>query len=171
MKKIAVIGNICHGKTTLISAISFVFGTERINCSGNPRDIFRTETKVEFDGEEYLFFDYPDIEDFEKNLDGTEDGAVLVVAATEGPMPGTEESVELCRNLGIEKIVVFLNNCDQVSDDDLVDFIEYDVEDLLSEQGFEDCRFIRGSAYYADMHSEKWDRPIKELVEAVAEEI
>jgi len=171
MKKIAVMGHIDHGKTTLVSAISFVFKSERINCSGNPLEILRTETKVAFGGEDYLFFDYPGDYDFEKNLDGTEAGAVLVVAATDGPMPGTEKAIELCKKLGIKNLVVFLNSCDLVGDDEIIDLIEYDTEDILSEQGFENCRFIRGSAYYASAASEKWISPIKELVEAVAKSL
>ncbi len=171
MKKIAVMGHIDHGKTTLVSAISAVFGTERINCSGNPLEISRTETKISLGGEDYLFFDYPGDYDYEENLDGTEDGAVLVVAATDGPMPGTTKAVKLCEKLGIKNIVVFLNSCDLVDDDEIVDLIEYDTEDLLAEYGFDACVFIRGSAYYADMCSEKWIPSIKKLVEAVAEEI
>lgn len=171
MKKIAVMGHIDHGKTTLVSAISAVFGTEKINCSGNPLEISRTETKISLDGEEYLFFDYPGDYDYEENLDGTEDGAVLVVTATDGPMPGTTKAVKLCEKLGIKNIVVFLNSCDLVDDDEIVDLIEYDTEDLLAEYGFDGCGFIRGSAYYADMCSEKWISSIKKLIEAVAKEI
>ncbi len=171
MKKIAVMGHIDHGKTTLISAISNAFKSERVNCSGNLTEILRTETKINFSGEEYLFFDYPGDYDYEKNLTGGEDCAVLVVAATEGPMPGTEKAVELCENLGIKNIVVFMNSCDLVDDDEIIDLIEYDTEELLSEHGFEGLRFIRGSAYYAEMCFEKWLQPIKDLVKAVAEKI
>lgn len=171
MKNIVVAGHIDHGKTTLISALSNVFKSKRINYSENPMQISRTETKITFSGESYLFFDYPGDTDYKNNLNGSEDAAILVIAATDGPMPGTKKAIQLCKELGIKKIIVFLNNCDMVDDEELVDLIEYDSIDLLEEYGFSNCHFIRGSAYYGGMCSEKWIKPIRNLVEIIAKEI
>ena len=129
MKNIVVAGHIDHGKTTLISALSNVFKSQRINYSENPMQISRTETKITFSGESYLFFDYPGDTDYKNNLNGSEDAAILVIAATDGPMPGTKKAIQLCKELGIKKIIVFLNNCDMVDDEELVDLIEYDSVD------------------------------------------
>lgn len=170
MKNIAVVGNIDHGKTTLVSAISRVFDGEKREFRKDPYTVLKTEAEIEFDGEKYLFFDYSEYEEYEKNLDGTENGAVLVCAATEGPLYGTETAVELCKELGIEIIAVFMNSCDCVDDEDLIDLVEMDVQDLLSERGIdEDIPFIRGSARNEIMDYSGWKGGVKKLVETVSE--
>jgi len=169
MKNIAVMGHIDHGKTTLISTISRIFEGEKKEIYKNPETILRTETEIEFGGERYLFFDYEEDSGYEENLDGTEDGAVLVVAATDGPLMGTEKAVELCENLGIKIKAVFMNSCEWVDDEELIDLVEMDVEELLSEHGMEDIPFIRGSARLAGMGYSGWEEGIGKLVDTVAE--
>lgn len=169
MKNIAVMGHIDHGKTTLISTISRIFEGDKKEIYKNPETILRTETEIEFGGETYLFFDYEEDSGYEENLDGTEDGAVLVVAATDGPLMGTEKAVELCENLGIKIKAVFMNSCERVDDEDLIDLVEMDVEELLSEHGMEDIPFIRGSARLAGMGYSGWEEGIGKLVDTVAE--
>lgn len=169
MKNIAVMGHIDHGKTTLISTISRIFEGEKKEIYKNPETILRTETEIEFGGETYLFFDYEEDSGYEENLEGTEDGAVLVVAATDGPLMGTEKAVELCENLGIKIKAVFMNSCEWVDDEELIDLVEMDVEELLSEHGMEDISFIRGSARLAGMGYSGWEEGIGKLVDTVAE--
>ena len=169
MKNIAVMGHIDHGKTTLISTISRIFEGGKKEIYKNPETILRTETEIEFGGETYLFFDYEEDSGYEENLNGTEDGAVLVVAATDGPLMGTEKAVELCENLGIKIKAVFMNSCEWVDDEELIDLVEMDVEELLSEHGMEDIPFIRGSARLAGMGYSGWEEGIGKLVDTVAE--
>ena len=97
------------------------------------------------------------------------DGAILVVAATDGPMPQTREHILLSRQVGVPKIVVFLNKCDMVDDPELIDLVEMEVRDLLSEYGFdgENAPVIRGSALKALEGDPKWTPAIKELLDAV----
>ncbi|MBQ6452499.1 MAG: elongation factor Tu, partial [Solobacterium sp.] len=97
------------------------------------------------------------------------DGAILVVAASDGPMPQTREHILLSRQVGVPKMVVYLNKCDQVDDDELIDLVEMEVRELLDEYGFEgdDTPIIRGSAYGALNGDPKWTPSIKELLDAV----
>ena len=172
MKKIAVMGHIDHGKTTLVSAISRIFDGEKRNVSEDPEMVLRTEAEIEFGAESYLLFDYPADEDYEENLDGTEDGAVLVVASTDGPMSGTEKAVRICKKLGIKITAVFMSLFDLLDDEELVELVEMDVQDLLSENGFDpEVPFIRGSAKMAEMGYSGWENKIAELVEAATESI
>ncbi|MBR2727874.1 MAG: elongation factor Tu, partial [Solobacterium sp.] len=97
------------------------------------------------------------------------DGAILVVAATDGPMPQTREHILLSRQVGVPKMVVFLNKCDMVDDPELIDLVEMEVRDLLTEYGFEgdDTPIIRGSALKALEGDPEWLAPIQELLDAV----
>ena len=97
------------------------------------------------------------------------DGAILVVAATDGPMPQTREHILLARQVGVPAIVVFLNKCDMVDDDELIDLVEMEVRELLSEYGFDgdNAPVIRGSAFQALQGDPKWTPAIKELLDAV----
>ena len=168
MKNIAVMGHIDHGKTTLISTISRIFEGDKKEIFKNSETVLRTETEIEFGGDTYLFFDYEEDSGYEENLNGTEDGAILVVSATDGPLMGTERAVELCEELGIEIAAVFINSCEWVDDEELIELMEMDVQDLLSEHGMEDIPFIRGSARLAGMGYSGWEEGIGKLVDAVA---
>jgi elongation factor Tu len=97
------------------------------------------------------------------------DGAILVVAATDGPMPQTREHILLARQVGVPSIVVFLNKCDMVDDPELIDLVEMETRDLLTEYGFdgENCPVIRGSALKALEGDPKWTPAIKELLDAI----
>jgi elongation factor Tu len=99
------------------------------------------------------------------------DGAILVVAATDGPMPQTREHILLSRQVGVPKMVVFLNKCDMVDDEELIDLVDMEVRDLLTEYGFdgENTPIIRGSALKALEGDPQWLAPIKELLDAVDE--
>lgn len=168
LKKVAVMGNIDHGKTKLLSAIAFAFDGEKRNVSENPEMIFRTEAEIEFGGEKYLFFDYPEDISYEENLDGTEDFAVIVIAATDGPMSGTEKAIELCKEKGIEKIAVFMSMCDLVDDEEIIELVEMDVQEMLSEYGMDDVPFVRGSARNTLIERSVWADGTEKLVETVA---
>ena len=101
------------------------------------------------------------------------DGAILVVAATDGPMPQTREHILLARQVGVPKIVVFMNKCDMVDDDELIDLVEMETRDLLSEYEFpgDDLPIIRGSALGALNGEEKWVESVRQLMHAVDEYI
>lgn len=163
MKKIAVMGHIDHGKTTLISAIGNAFNTE-VKTVPNT---LRTEANVNFGGEDYLFFDYPNDYGYLMNLDCTEDGVVLVIAGTDGAMDGTEEAMNICKNFGIDIIAVFFSKCDLVEYEEFLEMAEMDIKYCLECRGMDDkIPFIRGSA---NMNYSGWESKIKKLVEAVAE--
>ena len=103
---------------------------------------------------------------------GQMDGAILVVAATDGPMAQTREHILLSRQVGVPKIVVFMNKCDMVDDEELLELVEMEITDLLAEQGFEDSPVIRGSAYQALQDtSGEWGDCIIKLFEVIDEYI
>ena len=170
-KKIAVIGGIDHGKTMLISAIGCVFGTEVRSFYKDECTVLRTETKVDYNGEEYLFFDYFEDEDYEENLTGNEDGAILVISGAYGPTYGTEEAIKLCEKLGIKIAAVFMSMCDMVDDEELIELTEFDVRDMLEENGIEDYEIIEGSARRAAIYGEEDSDIIKKLVKTVSENV
>jgi elongation factor Tu len=97
------------------------------------------------------------------------DGAILVVAATDGPMPQTREHILLAKQVGVPKIVVFLNKCDMVDDAEMIDLVEEELKELLAKQGFNDCVFVRGSALKAleEDGMGEWSQKIMELMDAV----
>ncbi|MCF0111608.1 MAG: elongation factor Tu, partial [Erysipelotrichaceae bacterium] len=120
----------------------------------------------------YAHVDCPGHADYVKNMitgAAQMDGAILVVAATDGPMPQTREHILLGRQVGIPSMVVFLNKCDMVDDEELIDLVEMEVRDLLSEYGYdgENCPVIRGSALKAGEGDPQWVGGIDELMDAV----
>ncbi|MBR2825210.1 MAG: elongation factor Tu [Solobacterium sp.] len=187
---IGTIGHVDHGKTTLTAAITKYL-------SEHPEDgkaVFEAYDKIDGAPEEkergitintahveyqtqkrhYAHVDCPGHADYVKNMitgAAQMDGAILVVAATDGPMPQTREHILLSRQVGVPKMVVFLNKCDMVDDPELIDLVEMEVRDLLSEYGFDgdNTPIIRGSALKALEGDPQWTPQIKELLDAVDE--
>jgi elongation factor Tu len=162
---IGTIGHVDHGKTTLTAAITMVMA-----CKGQAekmkydeidkapeekaRGITINTAHVEYQTEKrhYAHVDCPGHADYVKNMitgAAQMDGAILVVAATDGPMPQTREHILLSRQVGVPYIVVFLNKCDQMDDPELLELVEMEITDTLEAQGFKDCPIIRGSALKA----------------------
>ena len=188
---IGTIGHVDHGKTTLTAAITKYLAEHPEDgkavfeaydkIDGAPEEKARGITintaHVEYQTNKrhYAHVDCPGHADYVKNMitgAAQMDGAILVVAATDGPMPQTREHILLARQVGVPKIVVYLNKCDMVDDEELIDLVEMEVRELLAEYEFdEDCPVIRGSAYGALNGEEKWTPQIKELLDAVDEYI
>ena len=182
---IGTIGHVDHGKTTLTAAITKVLsekGQAEFKAydaiDGAPeekeRGITINTAHVEYQTatRHYAHVDCPGHADYVKNMitgAAQMDGAILVVAATDGPMPQTREHILLARQVGVENIVVFLNNCDMVDDEELIDLVEMEVRELLSEYGFDgdNAPVIRGSALGALNGEAKWVEKINELMDAV----
>ena len=182
---IGTIGHVDHGKTTLTAAIATRlasrFGGEAKNYAEidsapeeKARGITINTSHIEYETEKrhYAHVDCPGHADYIKNMitgAAQMDGAILVVAATDGPMPQTREHILLSRQVGVPHIVVFLNKCDMVDDDELLDLVDMEVRDLLSEYGFpgDDTPIIRGSALKALEGDPKWVGAIEELMAAV----
>src|SRR5699024_2280173 len=161
---IGTIGHVDHGKTTLTAAITKVLSEKGLAKAEDYADIDAAPEEkergitintahVEYETEKrhYAHIDAPGHADYVKNMitgAAQMDGAILVVAATDGPMPQTREHILLARQVGVQYIVVFLNKTDLVDDDELVDLVEMEVRDLLSEYDFpgDDIPVIRGSA-------------------------
>jgi elongation factor Tu len=183
---VGTIGHIDHGKTTLTAAITKVLQKH------NPKIVFRSFDSIDNAPEErergitiatahveyetanrhYAHVDCPGHADYIKNMitgAAQMDGAILVVAATDGPMPQTREHVLLARQVGVPFIVVFLNKCDAVEDPELLDLVELEVRDLLKAYKFpgDDVPVIRGSALGALNGEAKWEKSVDELMEAV----
>ena len=191
---IGTIGHVDHGKTTLTAAISKVLHEEFPDVNPEydfnqidsaPEEAARGITiniaHIEYQTAErhYAHVDCPGHADFVKNMitgAAQMDGAILVVAATDGPMAQTREHVLLARQVGVPKILVALNKCDMVDDEELIELVEEEVRDLLDENGFDrDCPVIHTSAYGA-LHDdapdhEKWVQSVKDLMDAVDEYI
>ena len=184
---IGTIGHVDHGKTTLTAAITKVL-SERV--SGNQATDFENIDKapeerergitistahVEYETEKrhYAHVDCPGHADYVKNMitgAAQMDGAILVVAATDGVMAQTKEHILLSRQVGVPKIVVFLNKCDMVDDDELIELVEMDLTEVLEEYGFEDSPIIKGSALKAlEDPSGEWGDKIMELMDTVDE--
>ena len=182
---IGTIGHVDHGKTTLTAAITKVLsergGADFMDYSAidkapeeKARGITINTAHVEYQTEarHYAHVDCPGHADYVKNMitgAAQMDGAILVVAATDGPMPQTREHILLSRQVGVPIIVVFLNKCDMVDDDELLDLVDMEVRDLLNEYGFpgDDTPIIRGSALKALEGDPKWVGAIEELMAAV----
>jgi elongation factor Tu len=137
-----------------------------------------SHVEYETDKRHYAHVDCPGHADYVKNMitgAAQMDGAILVVAATDGPMPQTREHILLARQVGVPAIVVFLNKCDMVDDQDLIDLVETEVTELLESYGFKDCPIIRGSALKAlenpDAGSNPYAQNILDLMKAVDEHI
>ena len=184
---IGTIGHVDHGKTTLTAAITNVLASKGMaqaqaydQIDGAPeekeRGITINTAHVEYqtDKRHYAHVDCPGHADYVKNMitgAAQMDGAILVVAASDGPMPQTREHILLARQVGVPYIVVFLNKCDMVDDDELIDLVEMEVRELLSEYGFDgdNAPVIRGSALKALEGDEKYVGAIHELMDAVDE--
>ena len=186
---IGTIGHVDHGKTTLTAAITKVLA-ERVpgnakvdfeNIDKAPeereRGITISTAHVEYQTERrhYAHVDCPGHADYVKNMitgAAQMDGAILVVAATDGVMAQTKEHILLSRQVGVPYIVVFLNKCDMVDDEELLELVEMEVTEQLEEYGFNDCPIIKGSALKAleDPNSE-WGDKIMELMNTVDEYI
>ena len=188
---IGTIGHVDHGKTTLTAAITKVL-SETPGCKAKfeafedidkapeerERGITISVAHVEYETEtrHYAHVDCPGHADYVKNMisgAAQMDGAILVIAATDGPMAQTREHILLARQVGVPYIVVFLNKCDMVDDDELIDLVEMETRDLLSEYDFpgDDIPVIRGSALGALNGEEKWVNSVRELMKAVDEYI
>jgi elongation factor Tu len=186
---IGTIGHVDHGKTTLTAAITEVLA-KRVPCPGNQfvdfahidkapeeraRGITIQTAHVEYETTKrhYAHVDCPGHADYVKNMitgAAQMDGAILVVAATDGVMAQTKEHVLLARQVGVPSIVVFMNKCDMVDDDELLDLVEMEIRELLSEYDFpgDDIPIIRGSALKAlEDPDSKWADNIMELMDAV----
>lgn len=185
---VGTIGHVDHGKTTLTAAITTVLAKKGFaeaqkydNIDKAPeekeRGITINTSHVEYrtDKRHYAHVDCPGHADYVKNMitgAAQMDGAILVVAATDGPMPQTREHILLSRQVGVPKMVVFLNKCDMMDGDtEMMDLIEMEVRDLLSEYGFdgEKTPVIRGSALKALEGDAKWEEKIMELMNAIDE--
>jgi elongation factor Tu len=182
---IGTIGHIDHGKTTLTSAITLVLSEKGMaqyrsfdSIDNAPeekeRGITINTAHVEYETEKrhYAHIDCPGHADYIKNMvtgAAQMDGAILVVAATDGPMPQTREHILLARQVGVPAIVVFMNKVDLVDDPELLDLVEMDVRDLLNFYGFDgnNAPVIRGSALGALNKEPKWVEKIYELMDAV----
>jgi len=189
---VGTIGHVDHGKTTTTAAILHVLGNllkdqgytsrfEGIDGIDNaPEEKARGITialhhsEYETPNRHYAHIDAPGHADYIKNMitgAAQMDGAVLVVAATDGAMPQTREHVLLAKQVGVPKIMVYLNKCDMVDDADMLDLVEAEIRELLAAQGFdENAPIIRGSslkALEAKDASDPWAMKIKELVDAL----
>ena len=184
---IGTIGHVDHGKTTTTAAITKVLagknGNEAVEFANidkapeeRERGITINTAHVEYstDKRHYAHVDCPGHADYVKNMitgAAQMDGAILVIAATDGPMAQTREHILLARQVGVPKMVVFMNKCDMVDDPELLDLVEMEIRDLLNEYGFEgdDTPVIRGSALKALEGDPKYVAKIEELMDAVDE--
>ena len=182
---VGTIGHVDHGKTTLTAAISAVltkkFGGEikdfaQIDNAPEERErgITINTSHIEYDTEarHYAHVDCPGHADYVKNMitgAAQMDGGILVVAATDGPMPQTREHILLSRQVGVPHLVVFLNKCDMVDDEELLELVEMEVRELLSEYDFpgDDLPVILGSALKALEGVPEWEDKIIELADAL----
>ena len=186
---IGTIGHVDHGKTTLTAAITTVLGKKGL---ANPQDyasidaapeerergitINTAHVEYETDKRHYAHIDAPGHADYVKNMitgAAQMDGAILVVSATDGPMPQTREHILLSRQVGVKYLIVFLNKTDLVDDEELIDLVEMEVRELLSEYGFpgDDTPVIKGSALKAVQGDPDAEAAIMELMDTVDEYI
>ncbi|TDQ34707.1 elongation factor Tu [Aureibacillus halotolerans] len=187
---IGTIGHVDHGKTTLTAAITFCLhkrsgkGTamayDQIDGAPEERErgitISTAHVEYETESRHYAHVDCPGHADYVKNMitgAAQMDGGILVVSAADGPMPQTREHILLSRNVGVPALVVFLNKCDMVDDEELLELVEMEVRDLLSEYDFpgDDVPVIKGSALRALEGDAQWEERIFELMDAVDEYI
>ena len=183
---IGTIGHVDHGKTTLTAAISKVlhekgFGSEDVKSfdqidnapEEKERGITINSAHIEYETAKrhYAHVDCPGHADYVKNMvtgAAQMDGAILVVAATDGPMPQTSEHVLLARQVNVPRLVVFLNKCDMVDDEEMLDLVEMEVREILEQYGYEeDTPIIRGSALGALNGVEKWVDSVMQLMDTV----
>ncbi len=184
---IGTIGHVDHGKTTLTAAITNVLSkkgyadfVDYANIDKAPeereRGITINTSHVEYqtDKRHYAHVDCPGHADYVKNMitgAAQMDGAILVIAATDGPMAQTREHILLSRQVGVPRMVVFMNKCDMVDDEELLDLVEMEIRELLNEYGFDgdNTPVIRGSALKALEGDPKYEEKIMELMDAVDE--
>ncbi len=184
---IGTIGHVDHGKTTLTAAISSVLSkkglaqlTDFANIDKAPeereRGITINTAHIEYETEKrhYAHVDCPGHADYVKNMitgAAQMDGAILVIAATDGPMAQTREHILLSRQVGVPRMVVFLNKCDMVDDEELLDLVEMEVRELLTEYGYDgdETPIIRGSALKALEGDAAYEEKVMELMNAVDE--
>ncbi|BGI50878.1 MAG: elongation factor Tu [Arsenophonus endosymbiont of Ceratovacuna japonica] len=182
---VGTIGHVDHGKTTLTAAITTVLAKtyggnarafDQIDNAPEEKErgITISTSHVEYDTSvrHYAHVDCPGHADYIKNMitgAAQMDGAILVVAATDGPMPQTREHILLGRQVGVPYIVVFMNKCDMVDDEELLELVEMEVRELLSQYDFpgDDTPVIIGSALKALEGDEKWEQKILELTKAL----
>ena len=182
---IGTIGHVDHGKTTLTAAITTVLASEgqakamdyaAIDAAPEEKErgitINTAHVEYETAHRHYAHVDCPGHADYIKNMitgAAQMDGAILVVAATDGPMPQTREHILLSRQVGVPYILVFLNKCDMVDDEELIDLVEMEVRDLLSEYDYpgDDTPIIRGSALKALEGDPQWTPAIHELLDTM----
>jgi elongation factor Tu len=184
---IGTIGHVDHGKTTLTAAITLVLSKkggatftayDQIDKAPEERErgitISTAHVEYETDNRHYAHVDCPGHADYVKNMitgAAQMDGAILVVSAADGPMPQTREHILLARQVGVPYIVVFLNKADMVDDPELLELVELEVRDLLSQYEFpgDEIPVIAGSALMAleNPDDEKWTKPIYDLMDAV----
>ena len=186
---IGTIGHVDHGKTTLTSAITKVLAKKgqakamdygAIDGAPEERErgitINTAHVEYETDARHYAHVDCPGHADYVKNMitgAAQMDGAILVIAATDGPMAQTREHILLARQVGVPKLIVFLNKCDMVDDEELLELVEMEVRDLLSEYDFpgDEIPVIRGSALKAMEGEPEYEAKIEELMATVDEYI
>ena len=185
---IGTIGHVDHGKTTLTAAITKVLAEKGLSevksfdsidsaPEEKERGITINTAHVEYQTEtrHYAHVDCPGHADYVKNMvtgAAQMDGAILVVAATDGPMPQTREHILLARQVNVPKILVFMNKVDLVDDEEMLDLVEMEIRDLLGFYKFdEDCPIIRGSALGALNGEKVWEDKVMELMDAVDEYI
>ena len=182
---IGTIGHVDHGKTTLTAAISNHLagknGNEKVDFANidkapeeRERGITINTAHIEYSTEarHYAHVDCPGHADYVKNMitgAAQMDGGILVIAATDGPMAQTREHILLARQVGVPKLVVFMNKCDMVDDEELLDLVEMEIRELLSEYEFDgdNTPVIRGSALKALEGDAEWGAKIDELMDAV----
>ncbi len=177
---IGTIGHVDHGKTTLTAAISKLFSKNFMDYSAidsapeeRERGITINTAHVEYETAKrhYAHVDCPGHADYVKNMitgAAQMDGAILVVSAADGPMPQTREHILLARQVGVPKIVVYMNKCDQVDDPELLELVEMEIRELLGEYGFDsECPIIKGSALKALEGDAAAEQSIRDLMDAV----
>jgi elongation factor Tu len=184
---IGTIGHVDHGKTTLTAAITSVLAKtgkaearayDQIDGAPEEKErgitISTAHVEYETDARHYAHVDCPGHADYVKNMitgAAQMDGGILVVSATDGPMPQTREHILLSRQVGVPYLVVFMNKCDMVDDEELLELVEMEIRDLLSEYDFpgDDTPVIKGSALKALEGEAAWEEKIYELMTAVDE--
>jgi len=184
---IGTIGHVDHGKTTLTAAITTVLAKDGDIAGDSVRSfdsidnapeekergitINTAHVEYETKNRHYAHVDCPGHADYVKNMvtgAAQMDGAIIVVAATDGPMPQTREHILLARQVNVPRLVVFINKCDAVDDPEMLDLVEMEMQDLLAQYGFEeDTPFIRGSALGALNGVPEWEDKVMELMDAV----
>ena len=180
---IGTIGHVDHGKTTLTAAITTVLAKKGLSelksfdqidnaPEEKERGITINTSHVEYETEHrhYAHVDCPGHADYVKNMvtgAAQMDGAIIVVAATDGPMPQTREHILLARQVNVPRLVVFLNKCDMVDDEEMLELVEMDRQDLLAQYDFEaETPIIRGSALGALNGVPEWEDKVMELMNA-----